>query len=742
LEEDVVFCFTNASVRSRINRQATIMTDIELLLELFKSYSPEADTARIMQAYDLAREAHEGQTRATGDPYLTHVVQTSKILADMYMDEPSIVAGLLHDVPEDTSVSLDTIRARFGDEVAQLVDGVTKLSQLRLGMEQEEAESLRKMFLAMAEDIRVVLIKLADRLHNMRTLYGKSPEKQKKIARETLEIFAPLANRLGIYHIRRELEDLSLKYLEPAAYDEIEHLLADDRDDSQSFIQQSITILRERLPQEGIQADITGRPKHIYSIYRKMLSKERDFTHIYDIRAVRVIVDSVKDCYVVLGVVHSLWTPIPGEFDDYIAKPKENLYRSLHTAVIGPGGKPVEVQIRTREMHQLAEYGIAAHWRYKEPGGRRDPNLEDKINWMRQLMEWRTEIADARTFVDSLKTDIFKDQVYVFTPKGQIIELAAGATPIDFAYHVHTEIGHRCRGAKVNGKIVALDYKLKTGDRVEILTAKRGGPSRDWLNPSLGLVHTARGREKIRQWFKKQEREAAVAEGRELLEKELRRLGLAQKNLDEIARLFNFKGIDELFEAIGHEDISIQNVGTKLLEAEQAKTAPPSMLPLPATEAKPRPREDTEVDLGIGGVGNLLTRLAHCCNPLPGDEIVGFITRGRGITIHRKDCKNVLDIDTERERVLALKWGSKDQDKVYPVQIQVRAFDRAGLMHEISGIVADEGVNMSTVSSTSTRDKTAVIRATLEIAGADQLTRILKKIDRLPNVVEARRMTV
>ena len=570
--------------------QSPLMTDIELLVELFKSYSPDADSTRIVQAYNLAREAHAGQTRATGDPYLTHVLQTSKILADMYMDEPSIVAGLLHDVPEDTSVSLDTIRARFGDEVASLVDGVTKLSQLRLGMEQEEAESLRKMFLAMAEDIRVVLIKLADRLHNMRTLYGKDPEKQKKIARETLEIYAPLANRLGIYHIRRELEDLSLKYLEPAAHDEIEHLLADDRDDSQSFIQQAITILKERLPQEGIQAEISGRPKHIYSIYRKMLAKERDFAHIYDIRAVRVIVDSVKDCYLVLGLVHSLWTPIPGEFDDYIAKPKDNLYRSLHTAVIGPGGKPVEVQIRTREMHQLAEYGIAAHWRYKEPGGRRDPNLEDKINWMRQLMEWRTEISDARTFVDSLKTDIFRDQVYVFTPKGQIIELPAGATPIDFAYHVHTEIGHRCRGSKVNGKIVALDYKLKTGDRVEILTAKRGGPSRDWLNPSLGLVHTARGREKIRQWFKKQERDAAIGEGRELLEKELRRLGLSQKNLDEIARLFNSKTIDDLFEAIGHEDISIQNVGTKLLEAERAKAAPLSTLPPTPLGTKPRPR--------------------------------------------------------------------------------------------------------------------------------------------------------
>ncbi len=715
------------------------MTDIELLVELFRSYSPEADTSRLVRAYDLARAAHEGQFRATGEPYVTHALQTAKILADMYMDEPSLVAGLLHDVPEDTTTTLEVIRTQFGDEVARLVDGVTKLSQLRLGMEQEEAESLRKMFLAMAEDIRVVLIKLADRLHNMRTLWGLPPEKQKKIARETLEIFAPLANRLGIYHIRRELEDLSLKYLEPEAYAEVERLLADDRDDAHSYIAQAIAVLRERLQQEGLHSEITGRSKHLYSIYRKMLKKERDFSHIYDIRAVRVIVDSVKDCYVVLGIVHSLWTPIPGEFDDYIAKPKENLYRSLHTAVIGPGGKPLEVQIRTREMHQLAEFGIAAHWRYKEPGGRRDTNLEDKINWMRQLMEWRNEISDARVFVDSLKTDIFKDQVYVFTPKGQIIELAAGATPIDFAYYVHTEIGHRCRGAKVNGKIVPLDYRLKTGDRVEILTTKKGGPSRDWLNPSLGLVATARAREKIRQWFKKQEREAAIAEGRELLEKELRRLGLSQKNLDEIGKLFNFKTIDDLFEAIGHEDISIQQIGVKLLEAEQAKAAPAAQPVLPA-EGKPRPRPETEVGLEIGGVGNLLTRLAQCCNPLPGDEIVGFITRGRGITIHRRDCKNVLEM-ADRERILALKWGTKDKDRSYPVQVQVRAFDRAGLMHEISGIVADEGVNMTSVSSSSSRDKTALITAILEIASADQLTRIINKIDRLPNVIETRRVT-
>lgn len=719
------------------------MTDLEFLVALVKTYSPEMDTSRIERAYALASAAHAGQNRATGEPYVTHPLATAKILADMYMDEPSIVAALLHDVPEDTSVTLDEICNEFGDEITQLVDGVTKLSKLRYGKEQVEAESLRKMFLAMAEDIRVVLIKLADRLHNMRTLGALSPEKQDKIARETLEIFAPLANRLGIYNIRRELEDLSLKYLQPEQYHEIEHLLADDRDDRHSYIGQAITMLRERLSHEEIKADITGRPKHIYSIYTKMIAKRRDFEHIYDIRAVRVLVESVKDCYVVLGIVHSLWTPIPGEFDDYVAKPKDNMYSSLHTAVIGPGGKALEVQIRTREMHQIAEYGVAAHWRYKEPGGKRDPRLEEKINWLRQLQEWRAEVSSAREYVDALKTDIFQDQVYVFTPKGQIIELAAGATPIDFAYHIHTEVGHRCRGSKVNGKIVPLDYSVKTGDRVEILTAKKGAPSRDWLNPSLGLVRTARAREKIRAYFKKQEREVARAEGRAILDKELRRLGLGQKNLDEIAKLFNFKTVDELCEAIGHEDISIQQIGIKLLEAEQAKAPPPTPpAPLPEGEGKKvREKPLPDVGLEVGGVGNLLMRLAHCCKPLPGDEIVGYISRGRGITIHRRDCKNVLDHDGTDGRWITLSWKGMKQEQVYPVQVQVRAFDRAGLLHEISGIVADEGVNMSSVSSTSMRDKTALISATLEIANANQLTRILNKMDRLPNVIEARRVT-
>ncbi len=711
--------------------------EIQELIAKIQSYNPNADLERIRRAYVLASQAHAGVMRSTGDPYISHSVHVANILADLYLDEDTLVAALLHDVPEDTNVPLETIRKEFGNKVSELVDGVTKLSGLRLGMEQTQAESLRKMFMAMAEEIRVVIIKLADRLHNMRTLYARPPDKQRKIARETMEIFAPLANRLGMYNIRRELEDLALKYLEPAEYHKIETLLADDLDDKQAYIQQTITILTERLAQENIfPKEISGRPKHIYSIYNKMLRKARDFDQIYDIRAIRVIVDSVRDCYVVLGIVHSLWTPIPGEFDDYIAKPKENLYQSLHTAVIGPAGKPVEIQIRTDEMHEIAEFGIAAHWRYKETNAKRDAALENKVNWLRQLMDWRKDIADARVFVDSLKTDIFQDQVYVFTPKGDIIELAAGATPIDFAYSVHTEVGNRCRGAKVNGRIVSLDYRLKTGDRVEILTAKKGGPSRDWLNPGLNLVRTTRAKEKIRYYFKHQEREQAIAEGRTLLEKELHRLGLDQRNFDELAKMFNFKNTDDFFEDIGHEDLSIQTISVKLLEAERAKSESEDL----PTSAPSTPRLVGPAAT-VQGVDNLLVRVANCCNPLPGDAVVGYITRGRGITIHRRDCRNILNIEDERERFIAIDWRHTAQ-QAYPVLVEVRAFDRAGLVHDISGIVAAEGVNMTSTTATSGRkDHIATIVATLEISSADQLTRILNKIDRLANVIEARRVT-
>jgi len=716
--------------------------DIVTVLTQVHSYNPQADLGRIQRAYDLAARAHAGQMRSTGDPYVTHSVEVANILAELYLDEDTIIAGLLHDVPEDTDVPLETIQEQFGDLVAKRVDGVTKLSDLRLGMgaEQTHAESLRKMFLAMAEDIRIVIIKLADRLHNMRTLYARPPEKQHKIARETMEIFAPLANRVGIYHIRRELEDLSLRYLDTAKFEEIENLLADDKDDQQAYIMQAITILRERLAEEGLESvEISGRPKHIYSIYKKMVRKRRDFNQIYDIRAIRIIVRDLRECYLVLGVVHSLWTPIPGEFDDYIAKPKDNMYQSLHTAVIGPAGKPLEVQIRTADMHEIAEFGVAAHWRYKEPGSKHSAAFEEKINWMHQLMEWKQDIADARVFVDSLKTDVFQDQVYVFTPKGDIIEMPAGSTPIDFAYHVHTEVGNRCRGAKVNGKIVPLDYRLKTGERIEILTAKKGAPSRDWLNPGLGLVHTARAREKIRNWFKHQERAQAMATGREVLERELRRIGfdLRNTNFDDIAKTFNFKSTDDFLAALGHADLSITTVSVKLLEAERAKNAPPveSLPTRPPVLAKP-----PETKIAFDGVGDLLHHLAHCCNPLPGDEVIGFITRGRGITIHRRDCKNMLNMDLERERVISVDWR-KSEKGVYPVGVFIRAYDRAGLLHDISGVVAENGVNMSSANSVTSKEHIASINVTLEISGADQLTRILAKIDRVPNVIEARRVT-
>ncbi|MEW5719522.1 MAG: bifunctional (p)ppGpp synthetase/guanosine-3',5'-bis(diphosphate) 3'-pyrophosphohydrolase [Chloroflexota bacterium] len=712
--------------------------DIQTLLEKIKSYNPEANLARVRRAYELANAAHAPQTRSTGEPYITHSLQVAHTLTELYLDEDTIIAALLHDVPEDTTVPLETLRKEFGEQVAKLVDGVTKLSGLRLGLEQTHAESLRKMFMAMAEDARVILIKLADRLHNMQTLYALRPDKQRRIARETMEIFAPLANRLGMYNIRRELEDLSLKYLEPDKHKEIENLLLEDQADQQTYIAETIKLLRDRLAEEKIfPLEIGGRPKHIYSIYNKMIRKGRDFDQIYDIRAIRIIVASVRDCYVVLGVIHSLWTPIPGEFDDYIAKPKENMYQSLHTAVIGPRGKPIEVQIRTPEMHHVAEFGIAAHWRYKEPGARVDPAFENKINWMRQLIEWQQDIADARVFVDSLKTDIFQDQVYVFTPKGDIVEMATGATPIDFAYHVHTEIGNRCRGAKVNGRIVPLDYRLKTGDRIEILTTKKGGPSRDWLNPGLGLVRTVRARGKIRQYFKHQARAEAITEGRVILEKELHRLGLDQGNFEELAKLFEFKNVDDFLEAIGHEDLSLQTISVRLLDAEREKAPPAPEAPPPAPVMPKAP----EVTLTVKGVDNLLQHVAHCCNPLPGDPVIGYITRGRGITIHRRDCRNIITEDVESERLIAIDWEKTDE-RAYPVLVQVRAFDRAGLIHDISGIVSAEHVNMSTASAVTGRsDHIAIITATLEISSADQLTRILNKIDRLPNVVEARRVT-
>ncbi|MHB0879000.1 MAG: RelA/SpoT family protein, partial [Anaerolineae bacterium] len=514
--------------------------------------------SQVARAFVRAQAAHQGQSRVSGEPFIQHSVAVAESLADMRLDSDAIMAGLLHDVVEDTDVTLDQIRTEFGDEVASLVDGVTKLSQIDLLSQMQEgqraqadsrAESLRKMFLAMVDDVRVVLIKLADRLHNMRTLSAMPEEKRRRTARETLEIFAPLANRLGIWQVKWELEDLSLRFLDPDMYKEIALQLEERRGDREDGVQQIVALLRQKLKEQGLEAEVTGRAKHIYSIYKKMQRKELDFDHIYDVRGLRVIVATIQDCYATLGVVHSLWRPIPGTFDDFISTPKDNMYQSLHTAVVGPGGRPLEIQIRTWEMHKTAEYGIAAHWRYKEPGAKPDIVFENKIAWLRQLMEWRQEVTDARDFVDSLKTDVFLDRVYVFTPKGDIIDLPSSSTPIDFAYHVHTEIGHRCRGAKVNGQLVSLDYRLHNGDQVEILTAKRGGPSRDWLNPDLDYAHTASAKQKIRAWFRRQDRAENVSLGREMLDRELKRLGY-QGRLEQIADRFNYDTVEDLFAAI------------------------------------------------------------------------------------------------------------------------------------------------------------------------------------------------
>ncbi len=717
------------------------MTVSGVLNRITASVSQE-DRELIERAYAVAERAHDGQTRASGEPYIVHSLAVALMLADLHLDPKTIAAGLLHDVPEDTAVTIDQVREMFGPEVASLVDGVTKLSQIdrmsaegRASIEEQRAESLRKMFLAMVHDVRVVLIKLADRLHNMRTLGALPEEKRRRIAQETLDIFAPLANRLGFWQLKWELEDLSFRYLDPDMYHEIAQRIAERRGDRERQIAQVASILKERLREAGIDAVVDGRPKHIYSIYRKMQRKGLDFDQIYDVQGVRVIVDTVTDCYASLGVVHSLWTPIPGEFDDYIATPKDNMYQSLHTAVVGPDGKPLEVQIRTHEMHRTAEYGIAAHWRYKEGSKQRDIAFEKKIAWLRSLMEWRQEVASASEFLDSMKTDVFQDRVYVFTPKGEIIDLPAGSTPIDFAYHIHSEIGDRCRGAKVNGRLVSLDYQLRTGDQVEIITAKRGGPSRDWLNPHLGYVKTSRAQQKIRQWFKKQDRAENIAQGRAIVERELKRLGLEDVNLEQLGRALQYDKVDDFFAAVGYGDVSLQNLTTKALEIEREAVAE---LPLPPTAPAPPTISTSEVT--VTGVGNLLTTLAKCCNPLPGDEIVGYITRGRGVTIHRKDCPNIL-ARTDRERLIQVDWGVAKR-QTYPVKIEVSAYDRGGLLRDIAAVVADEKASMSAVNArTDKRDNTAIFTATLEIEDIDQLSRILTRIYRLPNVLEVRRQT-
>ncbi|HDH09369.1 MAG TPA: GTP diphosphokinase [Chloroflexi bacterium] len=716
--------------------------DIETLLEKLPNHLSRDDRELIKRAYELAEAAHEGQTRASGEPYVQHCLAVAQILAELGMDGPTIAAGLLHDTVEDSAISVEDLRQDFGDEVAKLVNGVTKLEEIgklshlgRRELEDKEAENLRKMFLAMVDDVRVVLIKLADRLHNMRTLGALPPERQRRFARETLEIFAPLANRLGIWRIKWELEDLGFRYLAPSKYKEIAALIDERRADRERYIARIVEILQRKLREEGIKAEVTGRPKHIYSIYKKMERKGLPFEKIYDVRGVRIIVDTVKDCYAALGIVHSLWRPIPGEFDDFIATPKDNMYQSLHTSVVTDDGKTLEVQIRTQDMHRTAELGIAAHWRYKE-GTKYDPVFEAKIAWLRSLMEWRQEVTDAQEFVNALKSDVFQDRVYTFTPKGDIVDLPVGSTPIDFAYHIHTEIGHRCRGAKVNDRIVPLNYQLKNGDRVEILTSKRGGPSRDWLNPHLGYVKTSRARQKIRQWFKRLDRAQNIAQGREIVERELRQLSVEGWGCERVAKLFKFDDVDDFLAKVGYGDINAQQIAIKVLEAEREEREKEEE----GEKAELAPPVLSAEGVSVKGVGNLLTRLARCCNPLPGDEIIGYITRGRGVTIHRKDCPNALYLmEKDKDRIIEVAWGPAP--RTYPVMIRVRSYDRIGLMRDINAIVAEENINISGGSITTHRkDHTATIIFTLDIVSAAQLSRVLAKIEQLPNVFEVKRV--
>jgi guanosine-3',5'-bis(diphosphate) 3'-pyrophosphohydrolase len=740
---------------------------IESLIESLPSSYTSADRELVQRAYRLAESAHEGQTRASGEPYIGHCLSVAAILAELYVPPAVIAAGLLHDTVEDTELTLNEIQRDFGDEIALLVDGVTKLTQLprvsrgdqhsseqaeeekireiaeRRGLPDPDtevdqltksrrydaaSETLRKTFLAMGEDIRVVLIKLADRLHNMRTL-GHLPEaKRKRIAQQTMDIFAPLANRLGIWQIKWELEDLAFRHLQPDTYKEIADNLASRRADREQEMKGVTSSLESVLSKESIKAEISGRPKHIYSIYKKMHRKGVPFEMVFDVRGVRIIVPNIPTCYSTLGVIHTHWRPIPDEFDDYIAAPKDNFYQSLHTAVVFDDGKTLEIQIRTPEMDQGAEYGIASHWRYKE-GVDRDEDYERRIIWLRSLMEWRQDVMDAGEFVDGLKSDVFEDRVYLFTPRGDIIDLSAGSTPIDFAYHVHTDVGHRCRGAKVNGKLVSLDYQLQTGEKIEILTAKRGGPSLDWLNPNLGLVKTQRARSKIRRWFKVQAREKNITQGKNLLEKELRRLGLTKLNLENLAKEFDFRNVDDLYEAIGNGDISIGRIVNHLTVPEVEEEF--KLIAHPSPEAPPA--TDSVVILGLRG---LLTNFAKCCNPAPGDDIVGYITRGRGATIHRQDCPNIMRIK-DRERLVKVSWG--EAKNTYPVPVRMKAYDRDGLMRDVSTLIAEEGINMGKVS-VDINNNLAIFDMVLEVRDLAHLSKVLDRLENLPNVLEAQRV--
>ena len=702
-----------------------------------RQYLPEDQVERIGAAYAYASRCHDGQTRRSGEPYMEHPFNTALVLADLRLDGDTLCAALLHDVMEDCGITYEDLERDFGGEVARLVDSVTKLTRMdyeKLGRAYSEDhlndESLRKMLVAMANDVRVVLIKLADRLHNMRTLPALSPERQKAIAQETLDIYGPLAHRLGIWDMKWRLEDLSYRYLEPEKYHQISGMLSSKRTEREEYVKRVSEVLAAALEQANIKAQVTGRPKHIYSIARKIdkyESQQKTSTDIYDLYALRVLVDSKGDCYNALGTVHNLWRPIPGQFDDYIANHKDNMYQSLHTTVMCEGGVPLEVQIRTQDMHQVAEYGVAAHYRYKE-GTSSDMRFEEKMAWLRQLLEWQREVTATDEFLETVKTDLFPDQVFVYTPKGDIVELPTGSTPLDFAYKIHTELGHRCVGAKVNGRLVSLDYQLKSGDTVEVVSTKVArGPRLDWLNPNLGLLKSASARQEVRQWFRRQQRGSNMQRGRDLLRRELKRLGISMDE-GQVAQTFGYSNSDEFLAALGSGIITENQVFGRLTSLQ---TGPrPGEGPQPAEV----PISSPTTGIQVLGVGDLLTRMGRCCNPLPGDEIVGFVTRTSGVTVHKTSCPNLRNED-ETERLVEVQWGHSRQ--LYPVRVNILAWDRVGLLSDVTTRVSEERVNIASVVTNEHEDGTCTLSLTLYTTGTDQLSRLFSKLEGVRGVIRA-----
>ncbi|EOU1137052.1 bifunctional (p)ppGpp synthetase/guanosine-3',5'-bis(diphosphate) 3'-pyrophosphohydrolase [Clostridium perfringens] len=723
---------------------------LEELISKIKANGNNVDIDLVKKAYDLAFEAHKEQKRESGEPYIIHPISVAMILADMGMDTNTIVAGLLHDVIEDTDYTYEDISNIFNVEVANLVDGVTKLGKIKYkSKEEQQADNVRKMLLAMAKDIRVIIIKLADRLHNMRTLKYMKPEKQKKKAQETLDIFAPLAHRLGISKIKWELEDLCLRYIHPEEYYDLVNMIAEKRVEREKFISRIIEELKENLDKANIDSDIEGRPKHFYSIYRKMVNKHKSIEQIFDLTAIRILVNTVKDCYAVLGIVHTIYKPIPGRFKDYIAMPKPNMYQSLHTTVIGSEGKTFEIQIRTFEMHRTAEYGIAAHWKYKSGingTDSKDMTFENKLTWLRDILEWQKEAVDATEFMEGFKLDLFSDEIFVFTPKGVVINLPAGATPIDFAYKIHTDIGNKCVGAKVNGKIVTLDYKLKTGEIVEILTSSSSrGPNIDWLN----IANSNQARSKIKQWLRKARREENLERGKEMLDKECKKQSLVFSDLskgplyDKLLKRYHLNNVEEIYVAVGEGELLSSTVISKLKENVVKQVTEEELNKnieeqIAKTERQTKKKQSYGVT--VKGLNNIMVRFARCCNPVPGDDIAGYITKGRGVSVHRKDCSNFKAIvEKQREKVVDVSWGT-EKGTAYVAELEVKAEDRMCLLSDVMLVITDSNLSLLSLNAKSGKNGVANINIQVKIDNIEQLKELMKKIRRLQGILDVYRV--